>query len=419
MGLDFSLSAFIGAGGGFSFLLVAGLILASRGARVQRLLLANVVGLHGLMYSLLALTTPEAPEAGSADSNIVIMALLGALHLGVIALAATLTAAAFSLSIARAASRRAFWFIASWLVVLLAMAIAFAIGGGIAPHKGDAAAMPKATHYIFMLVLVSYAATMAAVTALAFHWKAAPHRSPGIPAYVFGLSSVSLATLASVSPTSTPEALLAAFAIASVLPWLPLGQRDGSRTAVVIALALLSWAVFWQIVFPRVLATATNFQGAMGVVEVAAAFAMAVALLRHRPFGISPPTFAKAGGAATATALAALFIVAQIAQNFLSAEYGLLMGGAVAGAFLFAATPIHRALEGRRARTPGTDSVAVSRGTNSEEAYRKALRIALRARALTREDEIQLYELADDLGIRAGRARALFAEIEKDAQQRS
>ena len=53
---------------------------------------------------------------------------------------------------------------------------------------------------------------------------------------------------------------------------------------------------------------------------------------------LSPATLAAIG-------LAALFMTAQVAQNFLSDELGLLAGGLVAGAAVFAAYPIQRAAE--------------------------------------------------------------------------
>lgn len=413
MGWDSSLSAFIGACGGLAYVLVGLLALASRGAPRPRLLFGSLLVFHGVMYALLSLTTPEAPTA-SASGNAPALAMAGASALGAIALISAVLAGGLAIVVAEAASRRTAWSIAAWLGILLVMAMAFAANGGIAPHKGDASLTPKSTHYIFLFVLTAYGAAMALVTAFALRWKMAPASSAGLPLVAACVAVVPLATLASVATSSTPEGLLAAFAVASVLPWLRLRSRGGSWTGVKVALGLLSWAAFWEIVFPRLLRSAANFQGTMGVVEVGAAFGLALAVLRHHAFGIDPPNMANARGAATAAALAALFVVAQIAQNFLSAEFGLLLGGAVAGAFLFAASPIQRALEGRVGRiSPAGDTRRAAR-SDGEEAYRKALRIALRDRNLTRDEETHLYELADQLGIGAGRARALMVEIERE-----
>lgn len=73
----------------------------------------------------------------------------------------------------------------------------------------------------------------------------------------------------------------------------------------------------------------TDPTGIRGVVRTAAWAALVYGILRHDllEIGIRPRTVDR--GVLAAGALAALFVVAQIAQNFLSAKYGLLMGGIV------------------------------------------------------------------------------------------
>jgi len=110
-----------------------------------------------------------------------------------------------------------------------------------------------------------------------------------------------------------------------------------------------------------------------------------------------------------AGALALLFIVAQIAQNFFSAEFGLVTGGVVAGCFLFAAAPLQRAMESMRDREPRVRSTPPSQPLTQacgshDEAYRAAVRVALRDRRLTREEELALADIAERLGIGARRA---------------
>ena len=109
--------------------------------------------------------------------------------------------------------------------------------------------------------------------------------------------------------------------------------------------------------------------------------------------------------------LVVLLIVAETAQNFL-AQYGLVMGGLVAGALLVAARPIERALEGRReARAPQPDAA-------KEDAFREAVRMALRDRVITREEELHLHRVAQHMGIPTGRAHELLIEVERETRAR-
>jgi hypothetical protein len=115
-------------------------------------------------------------------------------------------------------------------------------------------------------------------------------------------------------------------------------------------------------------------------------------------------------GAVGAGALAVLFIVAQVAQNFFSAQYGLYMGGIIAGTFLFVASPVQKAIERRAGNAPAKAGTRPGK----EEAYRSALRFALRDRALSPQERIALAHLADELGLTAGRAAELESEVVDD-----
>jgi hypothetical protein len=119
-----------------------------------------------------------------------------------------------------------------------------------------------------------------------------------------------------------------------------------------------------------------------------------------------------------AGSLALLFIVAQIGQNFFSAEFGLLVGGIVAGTFLFAAQPVQRALEsgafaGRTRRSPATrvGSETSDSVERREPTYRLTVGRFLANGPLGPADEIALGHLADSLRIGAGRAAELRHEV--------
>lgn len=152
--------------------------------------------------------------------------------------------------------------------------------------------------------------------------------------------------------------------------------------------------------------------GTIGILRVVVLGIIAFAVFRLDVLGASArPTRDRRAALLTAF-LVILLIVAQVAQNFLSAQYGLLMGGVVAGALVFAANPLQRALE--RSREPGEPDRAPRATPENEDAYRRALRIALRDRAISPEEEVHIADLGERLGIRAGRARELRHEIERE-----
>lgn len=164
----------------------------------------------------------------------------------------------------------------------------------------------------------------------------------------------------------------------------------------------------------------STFGDSVGVSGIARLLAFAMvgyALLRFDPYGEHAPASRSRRVVIAPFALALLFIVAQITQNFFAAAYGLIMGGIVAGAFLFAASPIQRAMErvGDRGRGP-TD---VARGpAAAEESYLLALRLAFRDRVLSREEERGLVVLAHDLGIAPRRAHELQDQVEREMEVR-
>ena len=197
---------------------------------------------------------------------------------------------------------------------------------------------------------------------------------------------------------------------ASCAPWFLATRGPDARVARNVLLALLGSAliglVFWAAVRINVGRLDLDF-GVPGVVRTFAAVALVLAIVRHDLLQRPLPTWSVQRGTIAAIALAALLVVAQMAQNFLSAEYGLLMGGVVAGALLVAARPIERALEGRR---------GVRAPLASEEAYRKAVRFALRDRQLTREEELHLHEIAEQMGLSGRRAHELLSEVEREVR---
>lgn len=398
MGLDLSISAFTGAGGGLSYVLVALLVAVSHGRARFRLLLAGLVGSQGLSFGLMSLTTPErtGPEPAAAAVGVALVLLFGILMAGF--------ASALAILLARDTSRRATWVVGGALMVLATMAAVFLAQGGITPGKGDPAAMPPEVRLIFTVVLVGYAASAVAVLAMGLHWKA--RAWPATGAVALAVALVPLPELVSGAARSTPEALLAAFAIVCVLGWAPPWREH--RSAPATFLGLLGWTLAVQLM--RVFLFPDLRGNSYGSIEVVGALGLALVLVKRRAWDMQPPRLALRRGPLAAVALAALFIVAQVAQEFFASEYGLLLGGAVAGSLLFAAHPVQRAMErlaDRESRTGGPGSAAGGR----DEAYQDAVRLALRA-SLTRDEEYALARLARELGIDAHRALELRHEVE-------
>jgi hypothetical protein len=147
-----------------------------------------------------------------------------------------------------------------------------------------------------------------------------------------------------------------------------------------------------------------------GITRAVGAVLLVLAVIRGDVLQVPLPRIAVRRGAIATGALALLFIVAQVAQNFFSAEYGLLMGGVLAGGFVFAASPLQRAIErsGDRQK-PGSAAPA-----SAVVAYKAALRAAMRDGTLTRREERHLAEAAVALGISPVQALDLRDAVERE-----
>lgn len=155
----------------------------------------------------------------------------------------------------------------------------------------------------------------------------------------------------------------------------------------------------------------------LGVMRSLAAGVLAYACVRYA--GLPQAERGKSRATLAAAALAVLFIVAQITQNFFEANNSLILGSVLAGAFLFAAAPVQRAIERATHKDPAlieTQGVRtdVATAARREDVYLNAVRIALHDRHLTRPEEIHLHRLAEELGIGAGRAHELLVAAESE-----
>lgn len=202
------------------------------------------------------------------------------------------------------------------------------------------------------------------------------------------------------------------------VPWLVAASRTRDRFPLLVALAPPALGCLAYAYYTTVSGSPAFFFDAWGVLGIGRLVGWSLvvyAILKADLLGVSLPHFAVSKGSVAAGALATLFIVAQVTENFLSAEYGLLTGGIVAGAFLFMAQPVQRVAERILAPPagPGAGRGAVARvgDAAAEAVYRDALRIALRDRRVSREEELHLAELGERLGIPARRALALRHDV--------
>lgn len=160
--------------------------------------------------------------------------------------------------------------------------------------------------------------------------------------------------------------------------------------------------------------------GMYGVARLLGWLFLVYAILRADLLGVPLPRVVVSRGTLAAASLAVLFIVAQVMQNFLSAEYGLLTGGVIAGAFLFAASPMQRAFERMGEKRPSGGSGGRAHpsrstvGKEQEGAYRDAVRLAMRDRRFEAEEELMLANLADRLGLTAMRAIEIRLAVEQE-----
>lgn len=263
------------------------------------------------------------------------------------------------------------------LVVLLA-----ALGARLRRDLDD----PEAARHVSVLALAVGPFTVLILTLL--------YRSPTIP--VATTLAMGLVTLAATAPFAVAKSTTRDPLVRAVYPTL-------------CAAAVLAFGV----TFASASGSSEGF-GVFGVVRTFGAAVLAYGIVRHDLLRVPLPRLVVRRGSLATGALAILFIVAQIGQNFFSAQYGLLMGGIVAGTFLFAVFPIQRAIERwDRPLEPGASAAIRAPGAH-DEAYRAAVRVALRDRRLTREEEVALADVAERLGIGAKRAVEIRHDVEAE-----
>lgn len=149
--------------------------------------------------------------------------------------------------------------------------------------------------------------------------------------------------------------------------------------------------------------------GPYGILRTIGAVLLVLAVVKDGVLGVPLPRLVVRRGALAGGALAVLFVVAQVAQNFFSAEFGLYVGGIFAGIFVFAASPVQRAIERLSQKGSAVGSRSATAG------YKAALRAAMRDGTLTQREERHLAEVATALGISPVQALDLRDEVQRES----
>lgn len=206
--------------------------------------------------------------------------------------------------------------------------------------------------------------------------------------------------------------LSTAVAGTSALLWLLATRHSDGRPALLATLGTLLMMLVGLVVEALAPAPSAIEDMSVGVYRCITAFLLGFAILRYGLLGYDPQVRTARRGTLAMGALALLFIVAQVLQNVLSSQYGLIAGGVVAGTFLFAANPIQKGIEraSERQHRPAASSSGPALG--NEDAFRVAVQLAFKDRRFTNAEELALADLAERLGIGARRATEIRHEIE-------
>lgn len=279
---------------------------------------------------------------------------------------------------------------------------------------------------LFALVVGGLSFPIAATAATL--WPARPSHQAFVKAAALtaavGIWWIVQAPTVALRPTS-PWALAstAGIAIASAVLWAVAAVRTRDKFAARMILAAPALAALVYLYFLAPGSDRSNLFDPwylIGIARLAGWSIVVYAVLQLDLLGVPLPHIVVRRGAVAGSALAVLFIVAQVAQNFFSAEYGLLTGGIMAGGFVFAASPIQRAFErmgSRESPAPAgvrTRNAPAKAGKQQEEAYRGAVRLAWKDRRFDQSEELALAVLADSMGLSAARATAIRHEVERE-----
>jgi hypothetical protein len=224
---------------------------------------------------------------------------------------------------------------------------------------------------------------------------------------------------------TTGALLLECVALAGAWIW---ASRSYPRPQAARNLALLSLALPLA---GLVLAASNNSFIVRGVLRMGCVGVLGYAILHYQLLGLDVKVrWGVKRGTLVLVFVGVFFVVTQVAQNYLSNSEGPVLGGLAAGLLLFAISPIQRLAE--RLATSAVPLVASPAHTalasaavpvgivavakapsTAEEAYRAAVRLALRG-GISRQEEFELARIAEAHGLGPLRALELRHEVEAE-----
>lgn len=241
----------------------------------------------------------------------------------------------------------------------------------------------------------------------------------GLACFAFGMTAALGFTFGSsvVFLAEDPRlftAVLASLAVVGVLPvaWgIAATRGPNPRVARDVTIGFLVWILAG--IFTASLApTAFQAFGFSGIARIMSFIALTYAVFRLDVLEGSLRISTIRTGTMATVGLAVMFITAQVAQNFLSDRFGLVLGGIVAGVAVFAVFPLQRAAE--RAMERHHNAAAAP-----AEHYRRQVELAWRDGHLAANERLLLSSTREFLGITPDVALRIDDEVAKAHVQSS
>ena len=409
--LDTSFGALIRSGAALLGIVLGGFVLAAKPrGRFTRLLGLTLV-LDGVGYSVFSLA---GGYAGFPHKELVVPAHLG--FVPIVYLGTGLLLAAFWPELRGLPTDRVRF--ASGLVAAAAAALLYPLGlllEGPPPVEDYGSELGVVLGVADAIGYGLYLATLAVVGAALL---ARVRRDPTDPRarsllLVGGYAISTVVILVGNYVAEAPEypvgviVTLFAFAAATIqLPFAFLGLRSVGGWSRWVPIALLLACLATATIETLAETYAGRDVGFGGIVSLAGLLGIGYAIFRLDLLGVKVPR--PGAGLLAAIGLAGLFITAQVAQNFLSDELGLLVGGIVAGGAVFVAYPIQRAAER-----------ALERGARKgpAEEYRALVEHAWSDGRFGPKERLMLSETRRRLGLGAEAAQAIEDEVARGVRR--
>lgn len=251
-----------------------------------------------------------------------------------------------------------------------------------------------------LLIIVAQTTYLLYVASLRFTSLVTDRAVAGLdsPLVYFGTAIVILATALVFAPGNTP---------------LPRAERRLAIGLTTAAIASGIVSVYSEGDFSASVGVAGFFRGFW---RFALPLLAAYGILRHQLFDVDLRLkWTIRRGAVASIFIGVFFVVAQLAQNYLTESQGWAIGGVAAGLLLFGIAPLQRMAERVADAAMPNVNEPVRRGAAEDAAaYRAAVEMALADGVVTRQEEKALARLAERLGIGSDAAWSIREDVERE-----